>query len=153
MVAGLCPSGRQPPALALCVLAARARAWLSPSSVCPDRFLMLLEAVIVILKIRNGFVLGSFFGKSYCYNYLRGYGAISFFVLIALSDRPSCLLRPSGSVVRPLSAPNFSNVSSRNFLINLAVDCIHLEHRGALFPVRSYALITHCHEKNLTLQP
>jgi hypothetical protein len=34
----------------------RARSWLSPNSVCPDRFLMLLEAVIVILKIRRRFL-------------------------------------------------------------------------------------------------
>jgi hypothetical protein len=88
-VEGLCPSGSQPPALTLCLLAARARAWRSPSPDYPDRFLMLLGAVIVILKIRNGFVLGSFFYKSYCYNSLREYGAISFFVLIALSGHPA----------------------------------------------------------------
>jgi hypothetical protein len=33
----------------------------------------------VILKIRNGFVLGSFFDKSYYLNMLRECGAISFF--------------------------------------------------------------------------
>jgi hypothetical protein len=65
----------------------------------------------------------------------------------------SRLLRPSGSVARSLSAPNFPNMSSRNVLINPAVDGIHREHRGALFSVRSHALITHGHEKKLTLQP
>jgi hypothetical protein len=109
-VEGLCPSGSQPPALALCVLAGRARAWLSPSPDYPGRFLMLLEAVIVILKIRIGFVLGSFFYKLCVYNGLREYGAISFFVPIALSRR-SCSLQPSGSVARSLSAANFSNLS------------------------------------------
>jgi hypothetical protein len=59
-----------------------------PSSVCADRFLMLLEAVIVISKIRIGFVSGSFFGKPCIYNDLLEYGAISFFVLIALSGQP-----------------------------------------------------------------
>jgi hypothetical protein len=48
-----------------------------PAGGCPDRFLMLLEAVV--LKIRNGFVLGSFFDKSYDFNMLLEYGAISFF--------------------------------------------------------------------------
>jgi hypothetical protein len=81
---------RKPAArLNLSVPAARARAWLSPSPDYPDRFLMLLDAVILILKIRNGFVLGSFFGKSCIYNCLREYGAISFFVLIALSGHPA----------------------------------------------------------------
>jgi hypothetical protein len=111
---------------------------------------MLLEAMVVILKIRNGFVLGSFFCKPCVYNGLREYGAISFFVLIALS-RPVLFAPAPGSVAQPCP-PRFSNVSSsRTFLINLAVDHIHLEHQGALFPVRSHALITHCHEKNLTL--
>jgi hypothetical protein len=111
----LYPSGSQPPALTLAVLAVRARAWRSPTPDYPDRFLMLRGAVIVILNIRNGFVLGSFFVKLCVYNSLQENGAISFFVLIALSRR-SCLLPPFDSVARPLSAANFSNVgSSRTF--------------------------------------
>jgi hypothetical protein len=70
------------------VLTARARAQPSTRLDSPDRFPMLLEAVIVILKIRIGFVLGSFFGKLCVCNGLQEYGAISFFVFIALSRQP-----------------------------------------------------------------
>jgi hypothetical protein len=135
----------------LAVLAVRARAWRSPTPDYPDRFLMLLGAVIVILNIRNGFVLGSFFVKLCVSNGLQENGAIFFLCSSLFPAGPVCSSTRLGGTA--LSAANFSNASSRTFLINPAVDCIHLEHQGALFPVRSHALITHCHENNLTLQP
>jgi hypothetical protein len=58
---------------------------------------MLLEAV----KVRIGFVLGSFFAKSYVFNYLVEYGAISFLCSSLFPGAgPSRLLPPSGSVAR-----------------------------------------------------